>query len=122
MERGRARLKWAGPALLALGLLVVQLCLPGLQTSMLRLAPTPATHAEHEGHGRHGPAGESEAGKAMIACAICAAALLPAAPVDLAGAPAPCFHGRVTVALTAPEALREQALAAPFARGPPALS
>ena len=113
-------LRRAGPAALALALLVVQLCLPGLQASMVRLAPALAAHAEHEGHEHHGRS--DEAGEAMIACAICAAALLPAAPVDLARAPGPGFTGRAAAALAAAEALREEARTAPFARGPPHLS
>ena len=112
-----------GAAALALGLLVVHLCLPGLQASMLRLAPAPVIQAGHEGHGdhHHAPA-EGEAGKAAFACAICAAALLPGAATDFAAVSAPSFSGRAAATRAAAGALREQARAAPFARGPPALS
>ena len=112
-----------GAAALALTLLAAQLCLPGLQTSMLRLAPAPVAQAGHEGHGGHhdAPAAD-EAGKAAFTCAICAAALLPAAPTDLVAVSAPDLSGRAAAMRAAAEALREQARAAPFARGPPALS
>lgn len=60
-------------AFLAACFFFVQLCVPGLQASMLELAPQPAAH-----HGSHDGPHDSAPSAKHLKCAICAAASLPA--------------------------------------------
>ena len=128
MRRGggirRQSLRRAAHLALALGLLLVQLGLPGLQASMLRLdAPSWTEAALAAAAAREGAlCAPGDAAKGAIHCAICDQALLPAAPVDCVRLPAATLAGRADRVIAAAEALHEQARAAPFARGPPNLS
>jgi len=104
--------------LLAAAFLFLQLCLPGLQASMLKLGAPPAAQSQHHEHGEEDGAPASH--EAHFKCSICAAASLPASlPPRAAALPSRAsFAATQAWAVVVPSKLHA---AAPFsARAPPA--
>lgn len=104
--------------LLSAAFLFLQLCLPGLQASMLKLGAPTAAQSQHHEHGEEDGAPASH--EAHFKCSICAAASLPASlPPRAAALPSRApFAAAQAWSVVAPSKLLA---ASPFAaRAPPA--
>ena len=108
----------AGIRLLAAAFLFLQLCMPGLQASMLKLGAPPAAQPQHQEHGEADGAPASH--EAHFKCSICAAASLPASlPPRAAALPSRApFATALVRAAAAPAKLHAASSFA--ARAPPA--